>query len=168
MWTDWSEAQTQWSSNILPRSDSVTKVSNIVTSEVVLQCRLIQVNMNLQILLMLRKGDILHVNVCIFLCVFINVCEHESVNKCQQCFLWFTISQVGRLLCQGFHDPMLCTARGPRHSDFYKLLLDARFLITNDTLESKLRYFWVGKHKSEMFYIYTRWSWNLWKFSTLR
>ena len=109
--------------------------------------------MNLQILLMLRKGDILHVNVCIFLCVFINVCEHVSVNKCQQCFLWFTISQVGRLLCQGFHDPMLCTARGPWHSDFYKLLLDARFLITNDILESKLRYFWVGKQKSEVFNI---------------
>ena len=48
---------------------------------------------------------------------------------------------------------MICTARGPCHSNLYKLLLDARFLITNDILESKLRYLWVGKQKSEVFNI---------------
>ena len=139
MWTDWSETQTQWSSNILPRSDSVSNRGgcyNIGWYKSIFEGSY----MNLQILFWLWKGDILHVNVCIFLCVFINVCEHVSVNECQQCFLWFTIGRVGRLLCQGFHVPMLCTARGPCHSKFYKLLLDARLLITNDTLESKFRY----------------------------
>ena len=168
MWTDWSEAQTQWSSNILPRSDSVTKVSNIVTSEVVLQYRLIKVNLNLQILSWLWKGDILYVNVCIFLCVFINVCEYMSVNKCQQCFLWFTIGQAGRLLCQGFHVPMLCTARGPWHSKFYKLLLDARLLITNEFLNRSWDIFgW--ENRSLKCFTFWRCTWNLWKlFSTLK
>ena len=75
---------------------------------------------------------------------FFNVCGWACVWKSQQCLLWFTIGQVGRLLCQGFHVPMLCTARGPWHSKFYKLLLDARFLTANDILEAKLTYLWEG------------------------
>ena len=79
-----------------------------------------------------------HLHISVF-SMFVGEHVCESVNNA-----FFDLRSVGRLLCQGFHVPMLCIARGPCHSDFYKLLLDARFLITNDTLESKLRY-WVGK-----------------------
>ena len=80
--------------------------------------------------------------------MFVGVHVCDSVKNA-----FFDLRSVGRLLSQGFHVPMLCTARGPCHSKFYKLLLDARFLITNGILESKFRYFWVGKQKSEVFNI---------------